>query len=318
MHILLLTRFYLNGQTTHVLSLAKELVRRKHRVFLVITHLSHPQYAEWLKKNNIPFYPGECWDQLSRLKNKFDVIHTHSAHTLEPALQLGRNLDIPVIATCHYPGFPSIPTLAQTQKVICVSKEIREKLPLKPEQTVVVENGVDIPPSTPNINDRKRQIIVLTRMTEAKEPGYLGLIKAAKKCNYKLIFIGNWQPPKYNHVAALGWQVEPQAQLGSAQLVVGTGRTVREGMAAGCGVLVLGRSTDGVVTPENVSQLQEYNFSGRASNAKPTENLLVQQIASLTPEKFAKLSNFGYDYAKQHFAWKVIGDRIEQVYHFSK
>ena len=53
MRILMLTRFYLNGQTTHVLELCHALQRKAQRLFRAVP--DHPGYAQWLKEKGIPF-----------------------------------------------------------------------------------------------------------------------------------------------------------------------------------------------------------------------------------------------------------------------
>src|SRR5690554_6288520 len=120
MNILLMTRFYLNGQTTHVFSLCQELHRQNHNPYLIASYLHDPSYIQALRTHNIPFStttrPLNTLEVLRKMK--FSVIHAHSAHSLTAAIQLGRNLGIPVVATCHYLDYQALELLDKVQKVI--------------------------------------------------------------------------------------------------------------------------------------------------------------------------------------------------------
>ena len=54
MRILVMTRFYRNGQTTHVLDLCVELLHLGHRVLLAISDLNDVVYLQKLKVEGIP------------------------------------------------------------------------------------------------------------------------------------------------------------------------------------------------------------------------------------------------------------------------
>lgn len=316
MRILMLTRFYLNGQTTHVITLCSQLRRFGHQPYLVMTNFHHPAYHQWLKHEQIPFSTQANPQFLNQLKHKydFDLIHTHSAHTLELALNLGNQWQVPVVATCHYLDFQPLDVLAQADKIITISEEMQRSLPLPEEKTVMIENGVPIESSYRHKRRELRQALIVTRMTAQKEPGYGQLVHILLTHGWQVSSIGNWRPYKYG-IPYSGWRVDLSSAYRAADLVIGTGRSVREGMAAGAAAMVLGDYLDGLVTEDNVTTLRYANFSGRATKRLPTYQALSEQVQKLTdPAVLQRLQHFSYEYARQHFDIKKVTSQIIDVY----
>ncbi len=303
MKILILTRFYLNGQSTHVFSLCNELKRQGHSPFLVITHLNDPEYILYLRHSGLPYTTKDTLSYLRWYIKKYecDVIHSHSAHTLSIALELGQDLGIPVVATCHHLDFPNLAHLNSCTKVITISKEMQELLAINPRTSTVIENGIDTrlyrPQQTPY---RSLTAVLLTRMSPQKEPGFILVSKMLIDHGWRVISLGNWHSRRLP-IEYKGWKTRIEQTINKAELVVGTGRAVREGMAAGCACLVLGNKCDGLVAPANVKLLQYYNFSGRATKMTPTHQTLHPFISQLTTERISELGLFGHRYANTHF-----------------
>ena len=318
MRILMLTRFYLNGQTTHVFSLCSQLLKSGHQPFLVAANLNHPVYYQWLRNQQIPFSASADPAFVEQLMQKYDfeLIHTHSFHTLELALDLGRRHQIPVAATCHYLDFQSLEKLAHADKIITISPEMAETLPLPPDKTVMIENGIDTAALKAARLPKEHTVpkaVVVTRMTDNKEPGYAILVIVLINRGWKVQSVGNWRP-HYLGIPYTGWQVDLRSTYQTADLVIGTGRSIREGMAAGAAAFVLGDYLDGIVTETNVEVLRHYNFSGRAQKQIPTTQAIVDQIDCLTESNLSKLQVFSYQYAHQHFSQKKMTDAVVAVY----
>lgn len=318
MRVLVLTRFYLNGQTTHVLSLCSQLREFGHQPYLVIANLNHPTYYQWLKSRRIQFTTNTNLNFLDRLLGKyhFDLIHTHSSHTLEMALKLGQKHKIPVVATCHYLDFQPLEKLLEVDKIIMISREMQERLALPGEKTVVIENGIDTTRFKARqwlqqVTDRPRALIV-ARMTEQKEPGYILLVQALTERGWQVKSIGNWRPISLG-IAYTGWQVELAQDYQRAELVIGTGRSIREGMAAGAAAFVLGDYLDGIVTGENVELFRRCNFSGRATRQIPNQENIASELAELQA-RLSELQEFSFYYAQQHFSEKDMTQAIFEVY----
>lgn len=317
MNILMLTRFYLNGQTTHVLALCSELAKMGHNLILCIENLHHPGYIQWLRKQRLKYVTTSDPSNLEYLIKKYqiEVIHTHSAHTINVSLNLGKQYHIPVIATCHYLDFPPIEQLNEATQVIAISEEMKQTLKLPDYKTVMIENGINTNQLKPVINKNlSPKAVIITRMTKEKEPGYIHLTNILINSGWHVKSIGNWRPP-YG-TTYVNWMVDLTDQLNQADLVVGTGRTIREGMAAGCSALILGDYLDGLVTPENVENLRKYNFSGRATKQIATIEALTKVILKLTPLKLRELQKFSYEYSR-NFSIRKMSNQILEIYRSS-
>lgn len=322
MKILILTRFYLNGQTSHILTLCSELVKMKQKPYLIMSNLDHPGYLQWLQRNNIPFSTKADSNFLCNLikKHRFHLIHTHSVHTLEIALELGRQFNIPVIATCHYLDFQHLNLLAQADKIITISREMYQLLNLPQAKTAVIENGINTalfrpkkPRTLQQFDIIRPSALIVTRMTSKKEQGYINLVEVLLQHNWKVISIGNWRPHGLG-ITYTGWQIDLSNSIPQADLVIGTGRSIRKGMASGCAVLVLGDYLDGIVTPKNVGFLREYNFSGRAGKRHAHKYALTHEIDSLTPDTLVRLQTFGYQYGAEHFSQQKMAEETLGLY----
>lgn len=312
MHVLMMTRFYLNGQTTHAFELSHALQKKGHSVFLIASRLDHPGYALWLNKKNIPFsrthQPLALLETLRQMQ--FDLIHNHSAHTLEAGLQLSSELKIPIAATCHYLDFEPLGQLQRADAVVAISQEMAAQLPFSEEKVHVVENGVSIPHNL-KLEWRPKHAVLLTRSTSKRAAGYHTLIEMLVNDGWQVTIAGNWRHPMARSV---GWVQDPYPLLSTARMVVGTGRSIREGMAAGCVGFVLGDYLDGPVIPENVSQLRKTNFSGRSSRRPPSVDNLASEISALSNRNFPELMHFSFTYARRHFSIDNMAEALIEIY----
>ena len=231
MRILVMTRFYRNGQTTHVLDLCVELLQLGHRVLLAIADLNDVVYLQWIKLEGIPHLLTANPDRLYRRLSKWqpDIIHNHSAHTLPTAIQLGRQLHIPTVSTVHYLDFAPRELLEEQQAVILISREMQARFADLRVPTFLVENGVRLGRLKPRSKRWRQLALILAQVTPDKRDNFLQLSQSLLNWGWDVLSAGNWQ---YPGVKYLGWTHEVTPLLKQANLVVGTGRAIREGMAA--------------------------------------------------------------------------------------
>ena len=79
--------------------------------------------------------------------------------------------------------------------------------------------------------------------------------------------------------------VTPELEIARADAVLGVGRSVLEGMAAGRAAYVLGNDgADGWVTPESYPALEADGFAGRASDRTLDPETLAQDLAAWSPQ----------------------------------
>lgn len=89
----------------------------------------------------------------------------------------------------------------------------------------------------------------------------------------------------------------PEAAMADADIVVGYGRSVLEGMAMGCAAYVWDYGGgDGWVTPETYPAFEADGFSGAATDAIIDADRLRADFASYRPE----LASLGYDLVRKH------------------
>lgn len=81
-----------------------------------------------------------------------------------------------------------------------------------------------------------------------------------------------------------GARVDPSAELREADIVVGYGRVVLEGMASGVAAYVYDTGLDGWVTPETYPAIEADGFAGRATGGVATRERIAADLASWSPE----------------------------------
>jgi hypothetical protein len=77
--------------------------------------------------------------------------------------------------------------------------------------------------------------------------------------------------------------LSPEGALGEADIVVGYGRSVLEGMSAGCAAYVLEHSADGWVTPATYPALEADGFAGSAFDRVVDVDALAGDLAGYEP-----------------------------------
>lgn len=80
-----------------------------------------------------------------------------------------------------------------------------------------------------------------------------------------------------------GMTYEPERALGEADIVVGYGRAVLEGMSCGCAAYVYDLGLDGWVTDESYAAIEADGFAGLATAAVATPERIAADLARYTP-----------------------------------
>jgi len=175
--------------------------------------------------------------------------------------------DVPLISTIHgiihtlknatgevwAPEHPS----PYADKFVAVSEEVQEKL--KNDygyESEIIRNFFEIEPDRVNF---KPKIILFNSNYELRTGEVYKTVKQVAEHYGTLISIGTdfTQTP------------DVKEEIKKADIVIGMGRSVLEGVAMGRLGIVHGRwGTGGVVCEENIKNLQRYNFSGRNNQGK--------------------------------------------------
>ena len=89
-----------------------------------------------------------------------------------------------------------------------------------------------------------------------------------------------WRQPG---AAGAGITLAPDQELADADIVIGYGRSVLEGMSAGCAPYVYDLGLDGWVTPESYPAIEADGFAGTATDGVATRERLAADLAAYDP-----------------------------------
>lgn len=321
MRVAMVTRFYLSGQTSRLVTLAINLVRRGHPVHIYFTSFVaseyRREYARWLEEENVGWSVD---DELRLGKRQWDVLHAHSSRTFQRAAYRSRQYGMPLVLTAHGLGLEGEkyrPAMRRADRIICVGEKVCESLTRYAPKTVLVPNYVDLreyrPAPAPSLVaiDRGVKLVVLGRYDKFKSGGAVALKGALLRLcreysDLQVTMLGNWPP----EVRASGWQhcgwvIRPAEYLGDADIVIGAGLAAREAMASGSAVVVLSRGYWGIVKPERIRDMTPPNLSGWTHEevTKPDEEVVYEDLRGLLSNRgyLQYLKDWGRKYAERTF-----------------
>lgn len=281
----------LAGSETWTHTLALQLKKMGHKVEGFSPELGI--ISEDLEKNDIPCVSAitnsgvKPFSILLEPKKEFsyDVIicaHNHIARYLRAQFP-----KTPIICVIHgiihkmqgpnntevdAPEHPA--TDVKIDQYIAVSEEIQQLLKREYNiDSILLRNFFDIEKftsKTPVTKDKPRMFLVNSNYTGNHDPEMELIREVAKHYDAKLAAIG------MNFALSLN----PMQAIEEADVVVGMGRSVLEGLSAGRLAIVNGRwGTGGVIRENNVEELRACNFSGRNSGGRLyTKEELIAEI----------------------------------------
>jgi len=315
LRIIITCQFYKNGQTTHVTDLCTELMRQGHQVLLIMNQLHDPGYSRWLRRAKIPYVttsdPRKLKGCVERLLPAPQIIHNHSIHTLSTATALRDILNIPSITTVHYLNFKPSRLLDGQDAVILISSEMGKAFEQVKAPKHVVENGVPIPKLPAAKKPWNRRALFLAQKSPEKEVNFRNMTECLLAWGWKVSSAGSW---RHEGVEFHGWVNEVGILLKQTDLVIGTGRAVREAMAWSVPAWVLGAYCDGLVTPENVAELEVSNFSGRSSKKPFSPQKAALHLKEPSPRELQTLGAFGRKHAEKHYSIQNMVEKVVEVY----
>jgi len=100
-----------------------------------------------------------------------------------------------------------------------------------------------------------------------------------------------------------GWLADPSPVFREVDVVVGSGRVIREGLASGKPCLLLGPAYHGLVSPASLNPALGHDFSGTAPPRPPPDGKrILDDLDQLTedPGLRQRLAENGRDYALAH------------------
>jgi glycosyltransferase involved in cell wall biosynthesis len=324
MKVLFLSDFFLSGQTTHVLELAKHvqaLGTDVHIAFGTIhSKLFRTYYRQYLYQLKIPFSEGAELSRLISLCGKFkpDLIHSQSSTLFQRAQLLSFRLGIPYILTCHGLGFNQARyrhLIQDASAAIAIGPNVAKEIDHLNSKVVVIPNGIDterfIPPAG-NTSPRKG-IIYVGRLEQKRIDPLKHLAQAHQEITKKpLCIISNWNP-KIPGTIFKSWQADLVPHFQNAGIVAACGRTAREALSSGNAVLLMQQSYDGIISPGLVTR-KDFDFSGNLGRFSYEQ--LQKDIKDLlrSTYKLRKLQNWGRNYALTHLSSEQMAKKTLTVY----
>jgi len=338
--VALVTRFFLTGQTTHILNLASELVRQGLTAEVIFTHFPRSiyrgEYLEWLDRNGIGYkILSEFREPLLKAlrRGDYDVIHAHSYLTFVDAVYAGIFLGLPVVLTCHsFINYPEAEwAFHRANAIIAVGDRVASTLTSHEDKLSVIGNGVDLNRFLPRPTEcdilNPQQPVTVTyigRQSKQNLPGLLALLGAVTQLvdegqALRFQVLGAWDQVRPSATARkLGWVVDPAPYLAESDIVVGTGVGLREGMAATNACLVLGRKYGGLVCPERAVSVGVPNFSGWTGDdlRPPASAEIAKDLRQLIADRgrIHDLKVWSRGFAEERFDVGEMATRTADVY----
>lgn len=324
MRVVLLARLFFSGQTTHTVELARELARQGHTVTLLThgrCHLAAWGHAcRWLPGEGVQCQRALDPDEAvaAGTAARPDVIHVHSPDLLGLARRIAGKTGAAVIFTAHGLGTTREPLVKEADRVIAVGPRVYQELLLAGvERVALIGNGVDTDRFRPGRKGPSLQIAYVARVDASKRRGLYELIEAVSMIPGARLVVASNERPAHPACTAVGWLWDVAPLLASSHVVVGTGRAIREGMAAGCVGLVLSQAYGGVVSPAALAhgQAGALWFSG-ADGEAPSRQTLRRDLVRLAQDERHRraLSKWSREYACRHFSLRRMASEVTALY----
>ncbi|MCU6791940.1 glycosyltransferase [Paenibacillus sp. WQ 127069] len=323
--LLVLDAFDIGGTETHVLSLAKELIKQGSSVFVTgdpgpleskFKMLNCKIYKEKTNKQKL-----ENWIRI----NKINVIHAHLQSSGRIAVQLSQELNIPLVYTFHgifYNPSESMELFKQCSiepTLISVSVPVQNHLKQSGITTVFIPNGIDMKEFRPyksnlrrklNIPNKSKVILYASRLEDTKYEICNLLLDASEEKlldalpNLYLLIAGGGMNAerikkrindKINskRIQYIGNRKDMSELYSICDYVVGTGRVALEAISCECPVIAIGtEGTFGLVTLDNFNEALNYYFCDHKCYLPMDQKHITKAILD------------GVHYKVQHANWK--------------
>lgn len=315
MHILMvIEQMYLGGLETHVMTLCRQLIARKHTVYIYLAHSVGPWRTMLAKAGaTLVHSPVEA--------ESLDLIHLHVwGETALQALFWSEQLRIPLVATYHGQYKFHLEELRGKAKFICVSRTVRDFLGI---DAAIIENGIDLEQFLPSPLPYNRTIAWLGRLDGKRWVTLDAIFRACEETQIKCKVAGVFLRPealgiikKYSQAEWCGAIFDVSSFLKEIDAVITTSRGVQETMASGR-IAIVGNNMwyGGVVTPETVTELRRNSFMAWHSGPFIPSKLAadLNQLYQ-DPAVMAELGRWGAEYARREFPAAKMSAATEEVY----
>ena len=324
MNVLHLNRFSYSGQTTHVFALVRQ--QQKHGLDSRLIMDGYPTYRSLqLYKPTIDALgvmlvkPNDFQAACKALQNwRPDLIHAHSSLTYSLALELAQYYDIPLILTCHGLGINSAENkvyLEAAAAIICISWRVAQEFREFAPKLYIIPNGVDLEEFQPGQKEEPIKIALVSRIDSAKLKGYNHFCKAVDLLEGIEFYVAANKKPNSKTAHYLGWITETADLLAKTHIVVGTGRAIIEGLACGNAAVILGKTYQGLLTPEKAARQREIDLSGLSGNTPCYRNIFYDLAEIIQNRLYLQdLQQFSRQLAEKHYDNSLLTRKTTTIY----
>lgn len=323
-NVLHINRFFYSGQTTQVFSLVREQQKLGVQAKLIMdgypTHQELEQYRHVIHEVKADIINHGDLQALMRHAQSVrpHLIHVHSSPSYSLAAKLAQHLRIPFVATCHGLGLNTKsfrPFLEAAQALMCISSRVAASLKDFSHKIHVIPPGIDLEDFKPKEKSEPAKIIFVAQIDAGKQKGYDHLCKAADLLDGVEFSVAANKPPNSHSAQYLGWPNKMSAYLSETDIVVGTGRAILEGMATENAAIILGRTYQGILTPEKIEKNKLPDTSG-LSGSDPCYKNMFYDLAKLTQNRIylQQLQQFGRKLAEKEFNQTSAAQRVIGIY----
>ena len=246
------------GSETFTYTLAKELIRRNHTVYIFTFRkgMMYNKIISELKAKEME-------------KIKYDLIFANHTGCVDAVYGMG-----PIIQTCHgYIPLPEQPNIKANYH-IGISQEVVNHLLNKNFPSTLVHNGIDCTKFNKIKNTNKNLTNVLSLVQNDVMNNRLSNICKLLNINFQ----------SFNKKSNFVWDIENK--INDADLVISLGRGAYESFACARQVLVYDARSytksfgDGLTTSENISELIKNNCSGRRYQNVYSDADIIHELKS--------------------------------------
>jgi glycosyltransferase involved in cell wall biosynthesis len=323
-NVLHLNRFFYSGQTTHVFSLVCEQQKQGINAFLIMdgypSHQAMAMYKNTMNELGAAIIkPGDSTALIRHIQGKhIHLIHAHSSLTYPVAKSLAEKLCIPYVVTCHGLGLNKQeywPFLRDARSIICISPRVADTMREYAHKVYIIPNGVDLNEFKPGVKEKPVKIAFIARMDHIKQKGYNQFCKAVDLLEDVEFYVASNKNPHSQTAEYLGWTNEVATLLSQTDIVAGTGRAILEGMAAGNAAMILGRTYQGILTPEKAAKQRFLDVSGLSGSDPCYRDIFYDLIKLLENKSYIKqLQKFSRELVKREFDNEAHTTRIIELY----
>ncbi|MEW6172561.1 MAG: glycosyltransferase family 4 protein [Bacillota bacterium] len=316
------------GLETQILSLCREFIKTSHTPF-VFARLMSTEFQQQLEELGVQYMVDGSGDGLTAYvtEHGIQVLHGHPV-AVPLAAATGETLRLPVVATYHGLFGWNWETHRSIDKIICISQEVYDRVALGnpgiDPKLVIIQNGVDTERFKPLYQHRGgKKLLFIGRLDMDKRYSLKIIFEAVEALpGVELLVAGSGPyldelrldaPP---FVKWLGYVQDMAPVINQADIVIGTGRGVREAMACGVPAIALDAcGYDGLATPETIKSLEYQNFSGRSGRPLEVE-FLVKDLRKVlgSPETRAAIGEWSRRYAEDNYSSTIAALKHLLVY----